>query len=709
MREWLDVHRQLLQLAEEAGLKPSRRRDDYDAVHRAILTGLLSSVALRTGTYEYTVAGGSTAYLWPGSALFEARPGWVMAAEVVETTRRYLRTCAQIDPRWIEPAAEHLVKRSYSEPHWDRASGSTIAFEKVSLFGLTVVPRRRVAYGPINPEHARELFIQHGLVEAELDTPAEFLRHNQELLDAMERLQAKLRRNDLILGEWSRYEFYDERVPDDVYDAARLSAWLQEAHRHDPHVLRMAQTDVIRDPVDEATIGGFPDAISVGQAELALEYRYEPGSDEDGLTLHVPVDALGGIEPRRLDWLVPGLLEPKVVALVKSLPKSIRRKLVPAADTAKKVLPEIRFGEGGLLERVAAVLSRIAGARITAASFQQDKLPPELRMNVRVEASDGQALAQGRDLAAVQRELGATISDRFARLDDPQWTRDGLVDWDLGELPEAVEVTRDGVPLQGYPALVDGGDSVSLRLVETADRARDDTRGGLRRLAFLAARGELRRQVEWLPGLEKTSLYAASISGFDVKRQLAELVADRAFVADQPVPRSREAFDKWLAAGRKRIVPAVQDVARLVGPLLEAHHQARLAVEQETAPLFAHAVADAQTQLDALVGPDFLTATPWGWLRHYPRFFRAVRLRFDKLRGGSLDRDRQRSEEIAARLEAYRQRLEAHGPVTHRDPELVRYRWMLEEYRVSLFAQELGTSIAVSAKRLDRQWAKIQD
>jgi ATP-dependent helicase HrpA len=709
MREWLDVHRQLLQLADEAGLKPSRRRDDYEAVHRAVLTGLLSSVAQRTGTYEYTVAGGTTAYLWPGSALFEARPGWVMAAEVVETTKRYLRNCARIDPRWIEPAAEHLVKRSYSEPHWDRASGSTVAFEKVTLFGLTVVPRRRVAYGPVNPAHARELFIQHALVEGQLDTSAAFLRHNQELLDAMERLQAKLRRNDLVLGEWSRYEFYDERIPDDVYDAARLNAWLKQAEHEDAGVLCMSQGDVIRDPVDEATTREFPDSLRLGQDELALEYRYEPGSDEDGVTLHVPVDAAGRLEAGDLDWLVPGLLEPKIVALIKSLPKPVRRKLVPAADTAREVLPEIRFGQGCLLERVAAVLSRIAGERITARSFQQDKLPDELRMNVRVEGTGGQTLAQGRDLRAVHRELGATISARFDQLDDPQWTRDGLVAWDFDELPEAVEISRGGVVLKGFPALLDRGESVSRRLVESPERAREENRNGLRRLCFLAARRDLQRQVQWLPGLEKMSLYAASIPGFAVERQLAELIADRAFVADQPVPRTKAAFEKALAEGRKRIVPAVQDVTKLAGPLFEEHHGARLAVQQATAAIFQYAVADAEAQLDALVGPHFLTATPWTWLRHFPRYFRAVRLRFDKLRGGSLARDQRSCEEITARLEACRERAEEHRQAGLHDPELVGYRWMVEEYRVSLFAQELGTSVPVSAKRLERQWAKIRE
>jgi ATP-dependent helicase HrpA len=707
MREWLDVHRQLLQLATEAGLKRSPRRDDFDAVHRAILPGLLANLAFRTGTYEYTVAGGNTAYLWPGSGLFNERPGWVVAAEIVETTKRYLRCCARIDPRWIEPVAKHLVKRSYSDPHWDRASGSTMAFETVSLFGLVVVPRRRVAYGPVNPSHARELFIQHGLVEGQLDASAAFLQHNRQLVEEMEKLQAKLRRSDLLLGEWSRYEFYDERLPADVYDAARLKSWLQGTQRKNPRALFMSQADVVRQPVDDQSARHFPDAIQVGGNELSLEYRHEPGAEEDGLTVRVSLDEVQGLEPQHLDWLVPGLLEPKIVSLIKSLPKPVRRNLVPAPDTARAVLGEIPFGEGCLLDRLAVVLSRIAGEPITAESFQPDKLPRELRMNVRVEGTDGTTLAEGRDLGAIRRDLGAKISASFARLDDPRWTRDNLVAWDFDELPESVDVLREGVRLRGFPALIDRRESVSLRLVESADRAREESRHGLRRLYVLAAKRDIDAQVAWLPELKKVLLHAAAIPGLDVKRQLADLIADRAFMAGQPVPRAKAAFRQAVAEGRKRIAPAVQDVVFLAPRLLEAYHEAQLAAEQTTAAVWQYAVDDVRAQLAGLVGPEFFTSTPWRWLQHYPRYFRAVAMRLDKLRGGSLARDQRNCREVAERTQASRDRAEQHRQTGIFDPQLVEYRWMLEEFRVSLFAQELGTAIPVSAKRLDRQWAKV--
>jgi ATP-dependent helicase HrpA len=707
IREWLDVHRQLLQLAGEAGLKPDARRDDYDAIHRAILAGLLANVAFRTDTYEYTAAGGNKAYLWPGSSLFAAKPNWIAAAEMVETGKRYLRTCARIDPRWIEPLAGHLVKRTYHEPHWQRASGTPVAFEKVTLFGLTVVARRRVAFGPVDPAHARQLFIQHGLVEGDMNRPPAFLEHNRELVARMERLQGKLRRSNLMLGEWSRYEFYDQRIPDDVFDAARLKAWLRETEHESPRALFMTPADVVREPIDEDAERQFPDSIRVGENELPLEYRHEPGAAADGITVQVPLAMAHQIQTQSLDWLVPGLLEAKIVALIKSLPKPLRRKLVPAPDTARKIVPQIRFGEGSLLDRLAAALGRIAGEPVAAQSFAVEQLPDELRMNVRVEGSDGRTLAEGRDLAAVRRELGDTITAGFAQLDDPRWSRDGLVEWDFDELPEVVEVVRGGVVLQGFPTLVDEGESVALGLAESARRASDATRQGLLRLSFLAARRELESQVKWFPDLEKLGLYAASIPGLRLSRQLAELIAERAFVADRPVPRSKEEFQKTLAEGRKRIVPAVHEAATLAGPLLEEYHRARLAVDGATAERFQYAAADARNQLDALVGPDFLTATPWTWLTQLPRYFRGVLLRFDKLRSGSLDRDRRNCQDVAARVEACRVRAEQHRRTAVFDPELEQYRWMLEEYRVSLFAQELGTSVPVSAKRLDRQWAKI--
>ncbi|MHB8899301.1 MAG: ATP-dependent RNA helicase HrpA [Thermoguttaceae bacterium] len=699
MREWLDVHRQLMQLADETGLKRNKRQDDYDAVHRAILTGLLANLGMRGGEgYEYNVAGGSKAFLWPGSVLVKKRPSWVMAAESVETTRRYLRTCARIDPRWIEPLALHLVKRTYSEPHWQRESGSVAAFEKVTLFGLPIVARRRVAYGPVEPKLARELFIQHGLVEGDMECSLKFFRRNEGLLKRMERLQAKLRRQDVLLGDWARYEFYDSRVPDHVYDLASLKEWLKEAERVKPDVLEMNESDVVREkPADDA--GQFPDAMELGKTAFPLEYRFEPGSDRDGITLRLSADAVGAVEQPHLDWLVPGLVEAKVLALIKSLPKPLRRRLVPAPDTARVVAQQIQFGQGRFLEAVAEKLTRIAGERIPASEFQQDKLPPELRMNVRIETEEGEVLAEGRDLDAVRRQIGSVVAEKFTQTGSSGWDRDGLTAWDMDHLPEEVELRQAGITIKAWPALVDRGESVSVRLFETPQAAAQAMRHGLRRLAVIAARRELKSQVQWLPGLNQAQVWASAIGDFSLKDQLAELIAELAFVAGGRIPRDRPGFERFLAEGRTRIAPAVQEMAGLISSLFAEYHKARLAVEKATSDRWAFAAHDAGRQLDLLVGPRFLTETPWEWLKHYPRYFKA---------SGSEPRDRAATEEIAAHTEAWLNRRGQNDQAGVYDPELETYRWMLEEYRVSRFAQELGTSISVSAKKLQKQWEKVQ-
>jgi ATP-dependent helicase HrpA len=734
MREWLDVHRQLMELAQEAGLQRNKRKDDYDAVHRAILTGLLANLGTRGGEgYDYNVAGGGKAYLWPGSVLVKKRPSWVMAAESVETTRRYLRTCARIDPRWIEPLAMHLVKRTHSEPHWQRESGSVAAFEKVTLFGLTIVARRRVAYGPVDPNHARELFIQHGLVEGDIDcdltdpdttekvshgrkgrvsssgsaSALRFFRRNQGLLKRMERLQAKLRRQDLLLGDWARYEFYDKRIPRHVYDLPSLKEWLKEAERVKPDVLDMTESDIVREkPADDAR--QFPDAVELGKTAFPLEYRYEPGSHRDGITLRLSTDAVGTVEQPHLDWLVPGLVEAKVLALIKSLPKPIRRRLVPAPDTARLVVQEIQFGEGRFLETVAEKLTRIAGERIPVSEFQQDKLPPELRMNVRIETDQGEVLAEGRDLEALRRQIGSLVSERFTQTDSAGWDRDGLTTWDLDYLPENVELKQAGITIKAYPALVDGGESVSVRLFETPLAAAERMRHGLRRLCVIAARRDLKSQVQWLPGLNQAQVYAAAIPDFSLKDQLAELIAELAFISGQRIPRDKPGFERFLAEGRSRIAPAVQEMAGLVCPLFAEYHKARLAVEKVTSDRWMFAARDASEQLNHLVGPRFLTETPWPWLKHYPRYFKAIVMRCEKLRSGSESRDRAATDEIAAHTDAYLNRCRQNEEAGVFDPDLETYRWMLEEYRVSRFAQELGTSIPVSARRLQKQWEKVQ-
>lgn len=565
-----------MELVQQAGLKPQERHDRYDPIHRAILTGLLSNLAYRKEAHEYSVAGGGKAHLWPGSGIFDTKPKWVMGAEVVETTRRYLRTCARVNPRWIEPAAKHLVKRYYSQIEWSRSNGSAMALEKVVLFGLTVISGRRVRYGPIDPLVSRQLLLQHGLVEGDIEPAPEFLTHNQKLLQETEKLQAKLRRHDLVLGEWARYDFYDRRVPADVYDAQRLFNWLRRAEHKEPELMRMSQADLVREPVDTAE-DDYPERLAIEEMDLPLEYQFNPGAEDDGITLTVPLEALNQLDPQRLGWLVPGLLEQKVEALIRSLPKELRRPLVPAPDTAKKALAAIRFGEGDMLESLAVILSRLAGQSVPPSAFQEEKLPTILRMNVRVLDGEGKLLSQSRDVEELRRELGGEAARSVSSLEDPQWTRDGLTAWDFDELPVEVEIRRGPLVMKAYPMLLDRRESVSLRVADTPERATYQSYFGLRRLFYFAGRRSLETQAQWMPNYDKMLLFTNRIRGLNLRGQLAELIADRAFMADQPLPRSKAEFHEQLAAGQQRIGWAVQEVVALVMPLVEGFHQAELA------------------------------------------------------------------------------------------------------------------------------------
>ena len=747
MREWIDIHRQLLQIVAQAGLKLHRRRDSagkrgqaprgqgssedesrlarsqspfsadlYDAVHRAVLTGLLSSIGLRSTKFEYTASGGTKFALWPGSALFQKKPKWVVAAELVETGRRYLRTCARIDPRWIEPLAEHVVKRTYADPHWDARSDMAMVFEKVSLFGLIIVPRRRTRLEPIDPPTARQLFIADGLVKGAVKLKAPFLRHNQELVAEMERLGRKLRRTDFVLGEWSQVDFYDARIPHDVCDTAALNRWRNDAERENRHLLFMTPHDVVREEERLAEGEGYPDAITTGSVQLPVDYQFKPGSDDDGVNVLVPIEQVDRVDARRLGWLVPGLLEAKVVALIKSLPKPLRRNLVPAPDTARRVVDQLQFGQGALLQSVATLLSQLGGARITVADFDESRVPDELKMNVQVRDADGKLVAHGRELHDVQHQLREVTSKTIEQIDEGPWHRDAVTRWDFDRLPEQVDVRRDGLTLKAYPMLVDQGDSVALRVSDTLDEAEYVSRHGLTRLFFLTCRRELRAQVAWFPDVEPMRLHAATIAEFDLREELAVLLAhlsmhvtgERTNEANDVLPRTLEEFQCRVDEAKGRIGLTVQEAAGVMPSLLERYHKARLAVENGRSSRWTYAIDDMQEQIGRLMGPRFLIRTPWPWLQQYPRYFRAIEARVDALRSGHQRRDEQATQEMRSHWEAYDVMVRQHADLGIHDPELELLRWMLEEYRVSLLAQKLGTSVPVSAKRIAKQWEKVR-
>ncbi|HZL89362.1 MAG TPA: ATP-dependent RNA helicase HrpA, partial [Pirellulaceae bacterium] len=477
VREWQEVHRQLLEMVGELGMRIGQRRYKpeasarenqrtfdaaYAAIHRSLLSGLLSNIALRGDDREYQGAGGNKFLLWPGSGLVHKpeaparetreqrsapsatmRPPWILAAELVETTRRYARTAARIDPDWIEPLAAHLVTRTYSDPHWSPKNGTVLAKERVSLFGLTIVPERPVRYGPINAAEARKIFIQRALVEQEFDTKAAFFRHNRQLRDELAALAAKSRRRELIVDDYVVYRFFDERLPTEVYDAATLETWLRSQPPAAENRLLMLRDDLVGNEADEVDPSHFPLRLAIERMQVPLTYRFEPGAERDGITATVPRDGLALLAPERLEWLVPGMVEEKLEALIRTLPKSVRQAIGPAPDAAKKAAAAVPFGQQPFLQAAAEAISRVAGQRIGIDQFDLDRLPPHLRFNVRVLDEQGKTLAESRDI----RELRARFVQQqpavaAASPQESRWQRDDITRWDFGPLPEQIEISR---------------------------------------------------------------------------------------------------------------------------------------------------------------------------------------------------------------------------------------------------------------------------
>lgn len=755
MREWHDVHRQLQQLVDEVLRDAARRAgtrhvpmaardappsatspgglaaDDaaalaagagrelneaardypsgsprYAAIHRALLSGLLSNIGLKTDTGEYRGCDNLKLSLWPGASVFSRKPLWIVAGELVETTRRFARTAARVQPEWIEPLAQHLVHRAYSDPAWNSKSFSVTAFEKVTLFGLPIVSRRQVAYGRIDPEFCREQFIRHGLVGGELRNKPPFFEHNRRLRLECEEMAAKSRRADLVVDEYAMFGFYNRRLPPDVYDEPRLNKWRADAEKSNPKLLYMELSD-LTSADDAPRADAYPDEVRWDKLKLPLEYRFEPGAEQDGVTLVVPKAGLPHLSADRLGWLVPGLLQQKVEALIRGLPKALRRNLIPAPETARKVVAELRFGEGSFAENVARLLSKYAGEPVPVEAVQSAELPQHFRMNVRVVDDKGKTVGAGRDLNELREELGVEAAAAPTAQEAPQWHRDGITRWDFGRLPESVELKRSGVVLPSYPTLIDQGANVSLRLLDQREAAQTELHRGVRRLVQLQEQRAIQSHVDWFPDLKQLSVLIAKLySSSDFKAAIGSLIVDRAYLAERPLPRTEDDFQVLIRVGRSRMELAVQEAAAVVPPLVKNYHAVRLALEN-SARIPPHAVEDLRLQLSELLVKNFLTTTPWTWLSQFPRYLSAMQVRLQKISQGGGPRDRQLQTELAPLISAYRTRRDAHAKRNLRDPELETYRWWLEEYRVSLFAQQLGTSIPASPKRLAQQWSKV--
>ncbi|VCE42678.1 ATP-dependent RNA helicase HrpA [Burkholderia pseudomallei] len=758
LREWRDVHSQLLTVVREHGWRLNEADATFEQIHLSLLTGLLGNIGFKAEDEpHYLGARGIKFHLWPGSALVKKAGRWVMAAELVETSRLYARCIAKIEPEWIERIGAHLLKKSLSEPHWEKRPAQVAAFERATLYGLTIYHRRRVAFGRQDPARARELFIRGALVDGEFDTKLAFFAHNRKLLADIEQLEHKSRRQDVLVDDELIHAFYDQAIPAGIHTGAAFERWYRDevSKSGQPEdklrLLYLSRDDLMRHEAAGVTTELFPKRVTMAGVEMALAYHFEPGSPRDGVTLAVPLFALNQVDARRAEWLVPGMLKEKAHLLLKSLPQKLRRHCVPLPEYAAGFVERAgreRFGAGGLVDALIADVREQTQVATKTSDFKLETLPAHLFMNFKVIDEHGRQLAMGRNLAQLRAELGAQAQQHFQKIaaaatlapaGEPAAAAAGasgararraplgappraaepaaqagaaagatalyehLTTWNFGKLPELLEIRRRGETLFGYPALVDRGTHCDVEVFDSPDEAARIHRAGLRRLFALQLKEPIKYLEKNLPGLREMAMQYMSLGTQDELRdQLIATALDRACL-QEPLPADDASFHARRDEGRSRLNLLAQEIARLVGQILAEY--AGLAKKLAQAKPFPAAHADMQSQLAALVGKRFVVDTPYAQLAHFPRYLKGIALRIDKLKADPA-RDARQAAELQPLAQHYQRSVAQRGGVA--DARLAEFRWLLEELRISLFAQELRTPMPVSVKRLYKVWESMQ-
>ncbi|PRX30004.1 ATP-dependent helicase HrpA [Paraburkholderia sp. BL18I3N2] len=758
LREWRDVHSQLLTVVREHGWRLNDAEATFEQIHLALLTGLLGNIGLKADDEPYYLgARGIKFYLWPGSALVKKAGKWVMAAELVETSRLYARCIAKIEPEWIERIGAHLLKKSLSEPHWEKRAAQVSAFERAVLYGLPIYHRRRVSFGKQDPARARELFIRGALVEGEFDTKLAFFAHNRKLLADIEQLEHKSRRQDVLVDDELIFAYYDQALPKGIYTGASFERWYRDEVKKSGQpedklrLLYLSRDDLMRHEAAGVTTDLFPKRMTMAGVEMALTYHFEPGSPRDGVTLAVPLYALNQVDARRCEWLVPGMLKEKVQLLLKSLPQKLRRHCVPLPEYAAGFVDRHsgpRFGAGGLLESLIADVREQTQVAMKQSDFKLETLPPHLFMNFKVVDEHGRQLAMGRNMSQLRAELGGQAQQHFQKIASsaagaaladaggggvatpsqttgaagaprgkggaaaapaPQTAPQGtalyekLTTWNFGKLPELLEIRRGGQTLFGYPALVDRGTHCDVEVFDSPDEAARIHRAGLRRLFALQLKEPIKYLEKNLPGLREMAMqFMPRGTQEELRDQLIDTALDRACLQD-PLPDDDGSFHARRDEGRSRLTLLAQEIARLVGQILGEY--TTVAKKLVQARSFTAAHADLQNQLDGLIGKRFVVDTPYAQLAHFPRYLKGIALRIDKLKADPA-RDARQFAEFQPLLQNYQRAVAQRGGVL--DPRLSEFRWLLEELRISLFAQELRTPMPISVKRLYKVWESMQ-
>ena len=684
---------------------------DYAAIHRALLTGLLGHIGCKSeDSGHYLGARGMKFLVHPGSALVKKAGKWICAAEITETTRLYARCVARIEPEWLEQVGAHLIRRSTFDPHWEKKPMQAVAFERSTLYGIVINPKKRVNYGPLNPAEARELFIRQGLVGGEIaDEYARrwaFYTHNHQLMLDIETLEHKSRRPDVLVDDELIVAFYDRLIPEGITNGADFDKWRREAEREKPKLLYLQREDLMRHEAAGVTTDAFPPQIRIGGVEYALTYHFEPGSVRDGVTMTVPLAQLNPLSTTRCEWLVPGLIKEKVIALVKTLPQKIRSKLVPVPDFAAEFIAATPASDRGLIPALVHYILQTRGLNargweITPDAFRPDALPAHFSFNFKLIDEHGRQLAMSRKLADLRNEWGKEAKQEFTDLHETPAEFAQMRDWRCGDLPEIMEVElAGGQRVIGYPALADEGDAVALRVFDSVEEAQATHERGLRRLFRLHFREPVKYFEKNLPGLTALGIQYMALGTLDELRdQLIDLMIERACLMP-PLPQDEAAFRTRCLEAKPRLGLLIQEISRLAGLILTEWQAVQ---KKRAACRVSAAVADIDAQLERLVSKRFLRDTPFERLQHLPRYLKAIQMRLDKLKGEA-ERDARLMAEFAPLWTNYERRARLLAKQGVLDPQLEQFRWLLEELRVHLFAQELRTPVPVSAKRLQKMW-----
>lgn len=703
-REWHNLHRQLTLALKKLKIRMNQEPADFTGIHRALLSGLLDQIGFKDKKFEYLACRNQRFFVFPGSGLHKKPPKWVMAAEITETTKVFARMIAGIQPQWLEQTGQHLIKHHYSEPHWQKRRARVGGYEKLTLCGLVINPRRNINYAAVDPKVSREIFIRHALVYGEWESNLAVIQKNRLLIEEVENLEARTRRRDILIDEQELFDFYDGILPADIHSGVSFERWYKRLENLER--LELDEKKLIREDAGKLSADNMPELWQQDGLQLPLVYHFEPGSEQDGVTLKIPLAILSQINEDKTAWLVPGLLEEKVLALIRGLPKALRKQFVPAPDFARAATGRLKSGDHNLLTELGKTLHQITGFEVRKSDWNPEKLPPHLKMRFEVINGKGVAIASRRDLDLIKSGLEGRIKEKPVTKKQQTFEREDIDDWDFGVLPESIEIEQSGYTLRHYPALTKEGDKIALRLFPTMEEAHREMAAGLRQLILKKLNRELRYLDKNLADMPQHCLLFRSLASCEVlKNDLYHSAVQSSFIEGKRFPHNRHEFDQLIENNVSDLVPEATRLSTLLKQLIPQWHAIFKQLKGNLPLNWIEAVADMKSQLDNLIYPGFLIATDREWLTELPRYLKAIQRRLIKLEQAP-DRDRLNRIELEPLLERL---LNIDANKIERDEKLNQYRWQLEELRVSLFAQELGTKKPVSAKRLDRLWKEIAE